>query len=237
MRSPYEDVTLLVEAGFWDDPRDPLMNAVSLLCMHAKARHKPVRNLHHLANAVAKGDVRAMQKYHGRLSDEVSRVLTKYPDIAGTLQTMAQMTNEDLEMIDRVMTGQVEPLAGPPAATWHENDVVAIIEIIEPLLTQMATGPDGEMVMYPEWAMRTWLKMELADVLGLLDDVAEHLAAGPNPGLDIGQLSPETHAEVESVYDAVFVAHEVSGLVGEVIRRVALGGDDAAAYARWKSES
>lgn len=26
MRSPYEDYTLLVEAGFWNDPRDPLMN-------------------------------------------------------------------------------------------------------------------------------------------------------------------------------------------------------------------
>ena len=55
MRTPYEDYTLLVEAGFWNDPRDPLMNAVTLLCMHAKGRHKPVRNLHHLANAVARG--------------------------------------------------------------------------------------------------------------------------------------------------------------------------------------
>ena len=99
MRSPYEDYTLLVEAGFWNDPRDPLMNAVTLLCMHAKARHRPVRNLHHLADAVAEGDPRSVKKYHARLSDEVSRTLRKYPDIEGTLRTMSQMTDDDMDRL------------------------------------------------------------------------------------------------------------------------------------------
>lgn len=233
MRTPYEDYTLLVEAGFWSDPRDPLMNAVTLLLMHAKGRHKPVRNLHHLANAVAKGDLRAVGKFHGHLSDEVSRTLRKYPDIAGTVATMSQMTDEDINLVDQVMHEQAMPnVADAPHPGWDENDVLALIDIIEPQLTEMATTPDGQMMSYPDWAVRTWLKMEIAGVMELMPDVAADVASGPNPDLQFGQLAIESHEEVEAVYDRVFEAHDVAGLVSEVIRRVALSGDDAAAYAR-----
>lgn len=238
MRSPYEDYALLVEAGFWNDARDPLMNAVTLLCMHAKARHRPVRNLHHLANAVAEGDARAVKKYHARLSDEVSRTLRKYPDIEGTLRTMSQMTDDDMDQIDRVMQEQTSLVeADAPKPAWDENDVLAIIEILEPAMTELATTPDGQLLMYPDWLMRTWLKMEIAGVLELLDDVAAVVAAGPDPELDVGRLSLETHADVEELYDRVFDAHDLGGLVSEVIRRVALRGDDAKAYAESQKPS
>jgi len=41
VRTPREDIALLWEAGVWNGDRDPLMNAVILLCMYAKRRHKP----------------------------------------------------------------------------------------------------------------------------------------------------------------------------------------------------
>lgn len=103
MRTAKEDIVLLGEAGVWQGDRDPLMNAVILLCMYAKRRHKPVRNLHNLANAVEKGDMQAARKYHDRLAQEVSVTLRKYPEIQGTLDTMAEMTDADLEEIDRAM--------------------------------------------------------------------------------------------------------------------------------------
>jgi hypothetical protein len=103
MRTPKEDIELLGRAGVWEGERDPLMNAVILLCMYAKRRHKPVRNLHNLANAVEKGDAEAAQKYYSRLTQEVSITLGKYPEIQGTLETMSQMTGEDFEQIDRLM--------------------------------------------------------------------------------------------------------------------------------------
>lgn len=103
MRTAKEDIALLGEAGVWESDRDPLMNAVILLCMHVKGRHKPVRNLHNLAKAVEKGDGQAAQTYYDRLAAEVSTTLQKYPDIVGTLETMSQMTDEDMKQIDRVM--------------------------------------------------------------------------------------------------------------------------------------
>lgn len=103
MRTTKEDIELLGRAGVWDGDRDPLMNAVILLCMYAKRRHKPVRNVHLLAKAVESDDATAAQKYYSRLAQEVSMTLRKYPDIQGTLETTSQMTDEDLERIDRVM--------------------------------------------------------------------------------------------------------------------------------------
>jgi len=103
VRTAKEEIALIGEGGWWKGERDPLMNAVILLCMYAKGRHKPVRNLHNLANALEKGDTEAAQKYYDRLAREVSTTLRKYPDIVGTLETMSQMTDEDMERIDRVM--------------------------------------------------------------------------------------------------------------------------------------
>ena len=103
MRTAKEDIALLGEAGLWESERDPLMNAVVLLCMYAKGRHKPLRNLHNLAKAVEKGDSQATRKFYARLSQEVSSALRKYPEIAGTLETLSQMSDMDMAQIDRVM--------------------------------------------------------------------------------------------------------------------------------------
>lgn len=108
MRTVKDDIALLGEAGVWEGERDPLMNAVVLLCMYAKPRHKPVRNLHKLAKAVEKGDTQQAQKFYDRLAQEVSIALRKYPDIAGTLETMSEMSDETLDEIDRILEEKSE---------------------------------------------------------------------------------------------------------------------------------
>jgi hypothetical protein len=90
-------------AGVWEDDRDPLMNAVVLLVMYAKRRHRPLVNLHNLAKAVEYGDMASAQKFYAGLAQEVSRTLPKYPDIVGTLETMSQMTEEQFDLIDGAM--------------------------------------------------------------------------------------------------------------------------------------
>lgn len=103
MRTAKEDIELLGRAGVWNGPGDRLMNAVILLCMHAKSRHKPVRNLHLLAKAVEKGDRVGAEKFYGRLMVEVDRAVPKYPDIEGTLETLSQLTDDDFARMERVM--------------------------------------------------------------------------------------------------------------------------------------
>ena len=72
-----------------------------------------------------------------------------------------------MDQIDRVMQEQTTLVeADAPKPAWDENDVLAIIEILEPAMTELATTPDGQLLMYPDWLMRTWLKMEIAGVLG-----------------------------------------------------------------------
>jgi len=106
MRSTKEDIALLGEAGVWEDERDELMNACILLCMYAKRRHKPVRRLHNLAKAVEKGDnMQEVQRQYDGLVEEVTTTLRKYPDIVGTLHSMSQMSDEDIETAYRAMHG------------------------------------------------------------------------------------------------------------------------------------
>lgn len=108
MRTPKEDIALIGEAGVWKGERDPLLNSVGLLLMYAKRRHRPVRNLHNLAEALERGDERDAQKWYERLASEVDATLGKYPDIVGTVNQMAQMSDEEMAEIDRLMQ-QVEP--------------------------------------------------------------------------------------------------------------------------------
>src|SRR4051812_47159715 len=96
MRTPQEDIALIGQGGWWEGERDPLLTAVTLLLMYAKRRHKPFLNLHKLADAVEKGDTRAAEKHYERLVREVNVTLTKYPDIVGTINTMAGMSEENL---------------------------------------------------------------------------------------------------------------------------------------------
>ncbi len=103
MRTAKEDIATIGEYGVWEDERDPLLNACVLLVMYAKGRHKPTMNLHRLANALEEGDMPKAQKFYDRLSAEVASTLKKYPDIVETLDTMSQLSDEDMERIDEVM--------------------------------------------------------------------------------------------------------------------------------------
>jgi hypothetical protein len=85
------------------DERDPLLTNVTLLLMYAKRRHKPLMNLHKLADAVERGDERRAQKAYDRLAQEVEHALPKYPDIVETASTMSQMSDDELAEIDRLM--------------------------------------------------------------------------------------------------------------------------------------
>jgi hypothetical protein len=103
VRTAKEDIALIGEGGWWRDESDPLLNAVVLLCMYAKGRHKPVRNLHKLANAVEKGDAVAAQSHYTRLAQEVATTLPKYPDIVGTVNAGSEMTENGMARIDQAM--------------------------------------------------------------------------------------------------------------------------------------
>jgi hypothetical protein len=124
-----------------------------------------------------------------------------------------------------VIDGDGRILVRGPALS-HEADVAAVLEALGPRLERLATSPEGEPLQYPDWAGRTLLKMELADLLGLMGDVA----AETEPSLASEKPSPETYSRLEAVYDRVFEKHGMTGLVDEVSRRVLLGGDDAVAY-------
>jgi hypothetical protein len=113
MRTAQEDIALIGEAGLWKGERDPLLNAVILLLLYAKGRHKPLRNLHNLANAIEQRDGEKVVKFYKRLQDEVAITLTKYPDFQGTLETMAEMSDEEMAAIDRLMQ---DPEANPDEA-------------------------------------------------------------------------------------------------------------------------
>jgi hypothetical protein len=70
-----------------------------------------------------------------------------------------------------VIDGDGRILVRGPAMS-HEADVAAVLEALGPRLERLATSPEGEPLQYPDWAGRTLLKMELADLLGLMGDVA-----------------------------------------------------------------
>jgi hypothetical protein len=103
VRSPTEDVAVILAAGIWRDKRDPTLNAVTLLLLHAKGRHQPRVNLHRLATAVEQGDESKVEKFYGRLVNEIDRTLPKYPEIAETIQMMSEMSDEDFAAVDRLM--------------------------------------------------------------------------------------------------------------------------------------
>jgi hypothetical protein len=102
IRTAAEDVALLGRYGMWEEDRE-LGCAVALLLMHAKRRHKPVVNLHQFAKAIERSDVPTARTFYARLRDEVTRTLPKYPDIAGTVGMVAQMTDEDFKRMDDAM--------------------------------------------------------------------------------------------------------------------------------------
>lgn len=103
VRSPKEDIVVIGMYGGWESERDPLMSACQLLLLFAKAGDQPRLNLHRLANALESGNVKKAQKMYDRLVGEVNRTLPRYPDLVGTLETMSEMSDEDLERIDEVM--------------------------------------------------------------------------------------------------------------------------------------
>ena len=103
MRTRQEEIDLIGEAGWWKGPRDPLYNAVLLLCMFAKRQHKPVRNLHELADAIERGDDGQAEKIYERLVQEVEHTLPKYPHIEDTLARITRMGDKDLVQVDQLM--------------------------------------------------------------------------------------------------------------------------------------
>ncbi len=79
------------------------MSACHLLLLYARPGDQPRLNLHRLANALESGNSKKAQKMYDRLVDEVTRTLPRYPDIAATLETMSEISDDDLERIDELM--------------------------------------------------------------------------------------------------------------------------------------
>jgi hypothetical protein len=109
VRTAKGDIATIGVYGGWESDRDPLMNACTLLLMYAKGRHKPTMNMHRWANALERGDTAKAEKFEARLRNEVHAALEKYPDIAATLVTMSEMSDEDIERIDQVMRETESP--------------------------------------------------------------------------------------------------------------------------------
>jgi hypothetical protein len=103
VRTRKEDIALIGEAGWWKGTRDPVYNAVLLLCMFATRPHKPVRSLHELADAIERGDAARAEEAYTRLVQEVQFTLPKYPEIADTLARISELRDADLAPADRLM--------------------------------------------------------------------------------------------------------------------------------------
>ncbi len=103
MRTRKEDIALIGKAGWFKGTRDPVYNAVLLLCMFAKRPHRPVRNLHDLADAIERGDAARAEEVYIRLVQEIQFTLPKYPEIEDTLARISEMRDADLAPADRLM--------------------------------------------------------------------------------------------------------------------------------------
>lgn len=201
------------------------MNAVILLCMYAKGRHKPVRNLHNLAKAVEKGDTRGVQKFYDRLSQEVSITLRKYPDIAGTLETMSQLTDEDMAQIDRVMIGS-EPTDDEHAAAatfrayWPQFDVEAVYGTITDLFAEINEGRGAELLYYPQWVVRRFVSDQVAWEAARFDpQVRADVAAAVGGQMDFFKEAPDKDARLA----AVMGRHHLDGLVEVIVSSLSAG--------------
>ena len=96
-RTPGEDIAVISAAGVWEGPRDPVLSATSLLVMDGQRRRQPTQALHELANAAESGDKEEIAKLYARLRNEVESYLPEYPEIQGTLRTLAEPGDEELE--------------------------------------------------------------------------------------------------------------------------------------------
>jgi len=101
MRSPGEDIAVISAAGVWEGPRDPVLAATSLLLTDGQRGHQPTSDLHELAEAAERGEEDEIARLYARLRSEVESYLPEYPEIRGTLQTLAELGDEEPKQIDQ----------------------------------------------------------------------------------------------------------------------------------------
>ena len=100
MRSPGEDIAAISAAGVWKGPNDPVLAAASLLVTDAERRHQPTWGLHDLAKAAEGGDDARIAERYARLRNEVQSNVREYPELHRRLQTLAALSDEELEQVD-----------------------------------------------------------------------------------------------------------------------------------------
>jgi hypothetical protein len=103
VRSAGEDIAVISAAGVWQGPRDPVLSAASLLVTDGERRHHPTWALHDLAKAAERGDKEEIARRYARLRNEVESNLREYPELRGTLQTLARLSDEELEHVDSLI--------------------------------------------------------------------------------------------------------------------------------------
>ena len=103
MRSPGEDIAAISAAGVWKGPRDPVLAAASLLVTDAERRHQPTWALHDLATAAERGDEAQIAERYARLRKEAESNLREYPAMTRRLQTLARLSDEELERADSLL--------------------------------------------------------------------------------------------------------------------------------------
>jgi hypothetical protein len=99
MRSPGEDIAVISAAGVWKGPRDPVLAAASLLVTDAERRHQPTWALHDLAKAAERGDEELIAERYARLKEHAESSLRKYPEMDRTLQTLATLSDAELDSL------------------------------------------------------------------------------------------------------------------------------------------
>jgi len=99
MREPGEDIAVISAAGVWKGPHDPVLAAASLLVTDAERRHHPTWALHDLAKAAERGDEDQIAERYARLRAQSESYLREYPAMHRTFQTLARLSDEELEQL------------------------------------------------------------------------------------------------------------------------------------------
>jgi hypothetical protein len=97
VRAPGEDIAAISAAGVWKGPRDPVLAATSLLLTDGRQEHRPAWALHDLAKAAERGDEDQIAERYARLRKETEANLREYPEMHRTFQTLAKLSDEELD--------------------------------------------------------------------------------------------------------------------------------------------
>lgn len=118
-----------------------------------------------------------------------------------------------------------ESIRARPTEPRNEAEIAAVLEAIGPLIAQWAASPEGEPLQFPPGVAQIRVKMDIAEVLDLMDNVVDKQME-TDPSLVGEEFTSEMLGRTEAIYDRVFEEHGLTGLVDEISRRVLISGEE-----------